>query len=234
LDHNIKPDKIWRIPNPVDLKVWRPMDRARAREELGLPHDMGIVIFHGRIAMHHKGIDVLLDAWERIRAGAMGQQLRLLIIGSGQDDVVLRERLKRSELSGVEWVNRFEHDRKVLRRYICAADISVLPSRIEGFPVAPLEAMACEVPIIGSDIPPFSDILENGTASGGLIVPREDASALADAILGLLENPSLRRELGLNARRNVETRFSVEMVGQQLDRMLSQRHPVGLSANSSG
>jgi starch synthase len=214
--------KIWRIPNPIDLELWRPIDRAEARQRLGVPLDSRIVVYHGRIEMHRKGLDVLLDAWERIRAGRPGQDERLLLIGSGHDDAWLRERLNRPELSGIHWVDHYELDREAMRRYLSAADLYVLPSRIEGFPVAPLEAMGCGLPVVGSDIPAMEDIITSVRGCGGLVVPRGDPAALAKAITGLLDRPQLCRALGRRARRNVEERFSIESVGRQLDEMLSQ------------
>ena len=214
--------KIWRIPNPIDLELWRPIGRVEARQGLGVPLDSRIVVCHGRIDMHRKGLDVLLEAWERVRAGRSDRDERLLLIGSGHDDEWLRERLSRPQLSGIHWVDRYELDREVMRRYLSAADLYVLPSRIEGFPVAPLEAMACGLPVIGSDIPAMANILERGGESGGVTVPREDPAALAEAIASLLDRPALCRALGRRARCNVEQRFSIESVGRQLDEMLSQ------------
>jgi starch synthase len=213
--------KIWRIPNPIDLELWRPMDRVEARRTLGVPLDSRIVVYHGRIDMHRKGLDVLLDAWERIRAGRPAQDERLLLIGSGHDDAWLRAQLDRPELSGIHWVDHYELDRKAMRRYLSAADLYVLPSRIEGFPVAPLEAMGCGLPVVGSDIPAMHDIIANVRDCGGLVVPRGDSVALAKAITGLLDRPQLCRALGRRARRNVEARFSIASVGRQLDEMLS-------------
>jgi starch synthase len=126
-------------------------------------------------------------------------------------------------MSGIQWVDRYELDRAAMRRYLSAADLYVLPSRMEGFPVAPLEAMACGLPIIGTDIPAMLDILEGGTASGGLIVPRENPHALAQAMLRLLEDPNLCRDLGRRARDNVEGRYSVPAVGRQLNDMLTRK-----------
>jgi glycosyltransferase involved in cell wall biosynthesis len=220
--YGISEDKIWRIPNPLDLDLWRPIDRDKARQALGLPVDSRIVIYHGRIEMHRKGLDVLLDAWERIRARRTAEDERLLLVGSGHDDAVLRERLSRLELSTIQWIDRYELDREAMRRYLSAADLYVLPSRIEGFPVAPLEAMACGLPVVGSDIPAMLEIIARGHDSGGLVVPREDPAALAEAIAGLLDRPGLCRTLGRCARRNVEERFSIESVGRQLDQMLSR------------
>jgi glycosyltransferase involved in cell wall biosynthesis len=219
--YSISAEKIWRIPNPLDLDLWRPMDRGEARRSVGLPPCSRIVICHGRIEIEYKGLDVLLDAWKRVRASAVGQNSILLMIGSGPDDAILRQRLECSEMSGVHWIDRYELDRTLMRRYLSAANVYVLASRREGFPVAPLEAMACGLPIIGTNIPAMQNILPHGTISGGLIVPLNDPSALAEAIKSLLEGPDLCRELGRNARRNVEERFSIESVGRQLDQMLS-------------
>jgi starch synthase len=171
--------------------------------------------------MWHKGLDVLLDAWERVRAHRIGGNATLFVIGSGHDHPKFRERLDRIGWSGVQWIDRYEIDRTAIRRYLSAADLYVLPSRSEGFPVAPLEAMACGLPIIGTDIPAMLDILKHGKVSGGLVVRREDPQDLADAISGLLANPDLCFDLGRNARRNVEEHYSIQRVGRQLDQMLS-------------
>jgi starch synthase len=225
--YGIRPEKIWRVPNPLDVDFWRPMDRGEARRSVGLPLEARIVVCHGRIEIDYKGLDILLDAWQQVRQSPAGQNAILLMIGSGPDDAILRQRLKCSEISGVHWVARYEFDRALMQRYLSSADAYVLASRREGFPVAPLEAMACGLPVIGTDIPAMRNILPHGTLSGGLIVPREDPTALAEAIQSLLENPDLRRELGQNARRNVEQHFSIGSVGRQLDAMLSQERSHG-------
>jgi starch synthase len=222
-NYRVEKEKVWLIPNPIDLALWQPMDRDQSRRALGLPVHRRVVIYHGRIDMRHKGLDVLLDAWDRVSANPIGRDAILLMIGAGRDDAILRERLQRSELSNVQWVDRYELDRTVMRRYLSAADFYVLPSRFEGFPVAPLEAMACGLPIIGTDIPAMSNILARGRASGGLLIRREDSRALADAITELISDPDLCRNLGRNARRNVEEHYSIETVGRCLDQMLSHR-----------
>jgi glycosyltransferase involved in cell wall biosynthesis len=224
LEHyRIDPIKIWRIHNPIDIELWRPMDREESRGRLGLPPQCRIVIYHGRIDIYRKGLDLLLQAWEQIEDQADRKDILLLIIGSGHDGAEFRQRLDTLALPSIRWIDRYETDRTIMRSYLSAADLYVLPSRNEGFPVAPLEAMACNLPVIGSDIPAMSNILAQGTASGGVIVPREDPRALAETIQRLLDNREFRRELGLSARRNVEARFSIESVGRQLNEMLSQR-----------
>jgi starch synthase len=224
LEHyRIDPKKIWRIQNPINIELWRPMDREESRRSLGFPLQSRIVIYHGRIDIYRKGLDLLLRAWEQIRDQADRQDLLLLIIGSGQDAAEFRQQLDALALPSIRWIDRYELDRTIMRRYLSAADLYVLPSRNEGFPVAPLEAMACGLPVVGSDIPAMSTIIGRGSGSGGLIVPREDTWALAEAIQRLLGDPELCRQLGRSARRNVEARFSIESVGGQLDQMLSRR-----------
>jgi hypothetical protein len=66
--------------------------------------------------MYRKGLDVLLEASEQIRAGPVSYDVRFLMIGSGHHEAVLRERLERAELSGVQWLHRYELDRTVMRR----------------------------------------------------------------------------------------------------------------------
>jgi glycosyltransferase involved in cell wall biosynthesis len=221
--YRVKSEKVWRIYNPVDLDLWQPMDRDEARQALGLPRHTRLIVYHGRIDMHRKGLDMLLQAWEQICGDYAAADVRLLMIGSGQDDAVLREQLQRPELRGIQWIDRYELDRSVMRRYLCAANISVLPSRLEGFPVAPLEAMACGLPVIGTDIPAMANILDRGCASGGIMIRQDDDRALAQAFRMLLNDPDLCRELGRKARRNVEERFSIESVGRQFDQMLTAR-----------
>ncbi len=71
-EYRVSPDKIARIPNPVDLTEWEPMPRAQVRETLGLPLTARIAISHGRIDIFRKGLDLLLDAWSNLRAAHPG------------------------------------------------------------------------------------------------------------------------------------------------------------------
>jgi starch synthase len=143
-------------------------------------------------------------------------ELRLLLIGTGSDSDILRERMNKMNLRGVIWKNEFIINRDTVRKYLNAADLYAFPSRHEGFPVAPIEAMACGLPVIASDIPGISDILEGGESAGGIIVPKDDLSSFVTQTSRLLTDESLRLELGKRARRRIETSFSLEIIGKQL------------------
>lgn len=214
--YSIPSTKLARIFNPIDVANWRAMERSEARLALGIPLDAAIVVYHGRIEIHRKGLDILMDAWVQILRDRPQRNLLLLLVGTGSDAKKLRDRIATMQLQGVLWVDEYVRDRTAIRRYLSAADVYTLPSRHEGFPVAPLEAMACDLPIVAADAPGVPDILENGEASGGLVVPRNNAAALALALGRFLDDEAWRREIGKHARQRVEDCFSLAAVGKQL------------------
>jgi glycosyltransferase involved in cell wall biosynthesis len=214
--HNLQPAKAAQIFNPVDLGMWRPADQAEARATLGLPSDTQIVVWHGRVEMYTKRLDVLLDAWEQVCCTRAGQNLLLLLIGVGQDTEKVRQRIAVLPTQNVLWVDKYVTDRTEIRHYLSAGDVYAFPSSYEGFPVAPIEAMACGLPLVAADASGVSDILEGGEASGGLLVPCGDVNAFARALGRILDNEAWRRELGKRARRRAKDFFSLEGVGRQL------------------
>ena len=208
--------KIRRLFNPVDLEGWAPTDRGESRKELGIPLEAGVAAWHGRLDYEVKGLDLLLDAWEGVCRERAGRELRLLLVGTGQHAEILRRRIAALPDANVIWKDEFVHDRALLRRCLAAADVYVFPSRHEGFPVAPVEAMACGLPVVASSAPGIADILDEDEESGGILVPPEDAPALGRAIGSLLDDERRRLALGKRARRRVEAAFSPEAIGREL------------------
>jgi glycosyltransferase involved in cell wall biosynthesis len=98
---------------------------------------------------------------------------------------------------------------QLAQRYRLAA-VVVMASRWENFPYALLEAMACGTPVVATRTGGLPEMVSDGV--NGILVSQQDAGGLADAICQLLENPELRSQMGANARRVAEERFSVERV----------------------
>ena len=101
-----------------------------------------------------------------------------------------------------------------MRRRLSAADLHVLASRHEGFPVAPLEAMACGLPTVLTNIPGSADVLAGG--GGGFVVPPEDPASLAEALGRLVDDHGVRARLGTQARARVGGEASIPAVGARL------------------
>jgi glycosyltransferase involved in cell wall biosynthesis len=226
--YEVPPRRLARILNPIDTDVWRPGDRDEARTGLEIPDHACVAVWHGRVALHKKGLDVLVDAWERVRSECADRELRLLLVGTGDDADRLARRLASAKDLGVHWDNRFLHDQEAVQRYLWAGDVYAFPSRYEGLPIALLEAMACGLPVVATEFEGVADILGRGEDSGGLLVPRDDSEALAAAIARLFRDGDRRLELGRRARRTAVERFSLEPTGERLRAFLR------LSPSTSG
>lgn len=214
-DHGVPVERIFGIPNPLDTNAWRPADRGAARRAAGLPETATIAICHTRIDVRRKGLDVMLDAWRRVVAAHPGRDLRLHLIGTGEGNAELARLIAEAPVPGLRWTG-YTTDRDAMRAELAVADLYLSASRNEGFAVAPLEAMACGLPVILSTAPGSAEILPRGEADGGLIVPAGDADTLAGTIGDLLADPSARARLAAAARARAETFVALPSVGRQL------------------
>lgn len=219
--YGVPPAKLAHIPNPIGTPP--QLDRGQARTRLDIDPDARVVVWHGRVQIELKGLDTLLESWRLVCQARPTVPLLLLLVGGGNDAKELRRMLGTSGLGNVRWVDRFVVDRDELWQYLAAADVATLPSRREAFAVAALEAMACGLPIVAAEVHGIPELLEGGEESGGIVVPPGDAGALAGALGHVLDDERLRQELGTRARRRVEQRFSLEMVGGQLRDFMASR-----------
>lgn len=222
--YHIHPDQVAQIFNPVNLSRERACDRPTARSTFGLPETAQVVVWHGRIDIAQKGLLTLLKAWEQLCRERSGRDLWLLLMGTGPDAQEFQQHLSALSMHNIQWINQYINDRALIRQFLSAGDVYAFASRYEGFPVAPIEAMACGLPLVATEVDGIPDILKNGKQSGGIVVPIDDGEALARALGQLLDDASLRLELGQHARKRVEESFSLEVVGQQLRDFLLPSH----------
>jgi glycosyltransferase involved in cell wall biosynthesis len=169
------------IPNAV-FPQRATTHRGVIRERLGLTPDVPVALCVARMEPQ-KRHDVLLDAWARVGGDAV-----LLLAGDGS----LRTQLVRrcAELGLTDTV-RFLGTRADVHDLLAAADVTVLTSDWEGMPVAVLESMAADRPVVATDVSGVRDVLAGG---GGLVVPRRDPVATAEALATLLFDPAARAE----------------------------------------
>jgi glycosyltransferase involved in cell wall biosynthesis len=183
----------------------------------GTPDGAPLVLCVGRLC-RQKGQDVLLRAWPAVRAAAPGA--RLVLVGDGPD----RPRLTAAAPEGVLLAGAVPDTRP----WLLAADLVVLPSRWEGMALAPLEAMACGVPVVLTDVSGARESLPPGHDRHGL-VPPDDPDALTAALTALLADPGLRNRLGREAQTHVraacDVRKTAAAVSGLYQDLLSQPHP---------
>jgi len=218
--YGVPASKIAAIPNPLDTSAWTGLSRHDARTRIGFPATSQVVVWHGRVDIRRKGLDVLLQAWRSVTHARPACDLKLLLVGSGNDNEKLSEMIAGLNLTSVVWVKEYVRDQTRLREYLSCADMYAFPSRHEGFPVAPLEAMACGLPLVAADAQGITDILRGGEQAGGLVVPREDPDSMASALGRLLDDSALRINLGRCARERVRMEFSLNAVGSGLKEFL--------------
>ncbi len=216
--HDVDPARVAHIFNPMDVRGWTTQDAEReaTRRSLGIAPGERVAVWHGRVEMWRKGLDVLMDAWDIVAGMAHPAPIRLLLVGSGSDAGELARVLAVRNAAPVTWVDEFVLDREAIRRYLSAGDVFVFPSRHEGFPVAPIEAMATGLPVVAAAAAGVSDIFDDGEGSGALVVPTDDPPALAMALSRVLDDVQLGHALGAHGRARAEARFDLASVGAQL------------------
>jgi GalNAc-alpha-(1->4)-GalNAc-alpha-(1->3)-diNAcBac-PP-undecaprenol alpha-1,4-N-acetyl-D-galactosaminyltransferase len=197
------------IPNPVIKTASRCLRRAPTAKKI-----VGV----GRL-VDHKGFDLLLRAFGQIRSSFPDWQL--VIWGEGIERPAL-ERLARD--FGIERQVSFPGQTTDVYERIREAELFVLSSRLEGFPNALCEAMACGVPAISFDLPAPREIIEHEVS--GLLVPAEDCDALAKAMARLMQDESERERFAEQASAIVH-RYSLDRIMRDWESLFSRVGAVG-------
>jgi glycosyltransferase involved in cell wall biosynthesis len=188
--------RIHLIPNAFD-GASAVVERATARERLGLPKDELTIGWVGRLSAE-KGPDVFIDAIPLLSQPFPAAA----IVGGGPDEPALRERAARH---GVDERMRWLGVVPGAGALLGAFDILVLSSRTEGIPIVLLEAAAAEVPIVATRVGGVASMFPDGEV---LLVPPDDPRALAAAIDAVRSEPEAARERAMAARRRVERHFA--------------------------
>ncbi len=194
------------------------VDGSAIRRELGLtPQDFLITQVGIR---SWKGNDDLLDA--AVRVSSVAPQARLLFVGARRPES-LYEKARGGGLDGLVHVFNYREDiPEILAASDCCVDASYSGLGLTG---ALREALAVETPVIGTDIEGNPELIREGET--GLLVPRRNPEALAQAILRIMENPVKAKEMARAGRKRVEALFSTRVKVQRTEalyaRLLTER-----------
>jgi D-inositol-3-phosphate glycosyltransferase len=216
--------KITVVPAGVDTDLFYPRNKAKVRQELGLPDlDTPILLFVGRIE-RLKGIDTLLEAVAVVSRTCTGRNLKALIVGGGgqteEENAELRRIVQLHRDLNLEDQVEFvgSKPQEMLPLYYAAADITVMPSHYESFGLVAVESMASGTPVIASNVGGLSFTVLDGET--GYLVEEENHFMLAERVHTLLKNPELRDKLGEQAARHA-LRYSWETIADQLSHVYS-------------
>jgi glycosyltransferase involved in cell wall biosynthesis len=208
----IPEEKIVVISNPVSPcnNLWEQADSAF----LSLFDDrrQRTIVSMGRLS-HQKGFDLLLRAFAELTDSF--PEWRVVIFGEGNERDRLTCLARDLHVADKVFLPGRVKDAAFL---LMQADLFVMPSRYEGFPNALCEAMACGLPVISFDCPSGPrEIISDGI--DGILVPPEDANALAESIAKLIGDVEQRRMLSQNAKRVTE-RFGLSRVMDKWEQVI--------------
>jgi glycosyltransferase involved in cell wall biosynthesis len=194
------------IPNAIDTNVWQPVNKVLARQLLGLPLDVPLLLFGaiGGANDPRKGFDLLQAALVQLRGQLPG--LELVVFGQMTPKTPVNLGFP------VHYTGHL-HDDVSLRLHYCAADLTVVPSRQEAFGQTASESHACGTPVVAFNATGLSDIVEQRKT--GYLAKAFDPADLAFGITWVLNDSERQIKLGQSARARAVKLWSYETVASQ-------------------
>jgi glycosyltransferase involved in cell wall biosynthesis len=205
-------DRIRVIPNGIDGALFRPGSRLEARHRLGLPPDRPIIVSVGGLTQR-KGHHRVLAAMQSLVADRPNLLLAIVGGGSSEGDVGASLRRLTAELGldgHVLLAGPQPHER--IATWLQAANLFCLATANEGRPNAVLEALACGLPVVTTDVGGVAEIVRPGL--DGFLVPLGDAGALVTALGTALDHPWDRDSMTAHASRRTWTRAAEEVYAE--------------------
>jgi len=216
IEYGVDERKITILPNSVDIKKFKVMERDPQLEDNLELYDKVVVGYIGSF-VEYEGIDLLLEAVASIRS-EVGEYLCVLLVGDGQVFDELREMAKFLGIDDIViFTGRVSHDE--VQQYYSLVDIMTFPRKGRRVcelvsPLKPFEAMAMQKAVIASNVRALSEIVENGVT--GLLHEKDDYESLADCIKRLVLDNRMRESLAKAGREWVVENRSSEAVAKRV------------------
>lgn len=207
-------DKIAVLPNSVDLSLFEPLD-APEYQAVGLDSlyaETTNILFVHKLC-EQKGTPYLIEAFESLQS--KHDDLRLILVGESRLETSLERRIETND--AIQWLE-FVPFEEMVHLYNCA-DLTVLPSvtmvnNEEQFGMSVLEAMACGVPSVVTDVGGIPSVVDEDATA--LVVDERDAAQLEAGIEKLILSPGRRSQMGANARERAVSVFGSEIISESL------------------
>jgi glycosyltransferase involved in cell wall biosynthesis len=194
------------IPNPLDRTIFRPQDKATARQQFNLPLDAPVLLFGslGTDPSGRKGFDLLIQSLRII--SERRTDIHLAVFGQPKPEQ------SPDFPFPVHWLGRIDDESKLASLY-SAADVMVVPSRMDNAPQTATEAVACGCPVVGFRVGGLAEIVEHGRT--GFLAENLDPHTLTVGISNLLRPEADRQESGFLATAKAQSLWTASKVGQQ-------------------
>ncbi len=199
--------KVVVIENGVDIERFSPGVRTSGSEPAG-PVRVGLVA----ALRPEKNVAMLLRVAKRLRE--TGVPAQFVIVGDGPERTRLHRLAKEAALEECVQFLGFRADVAELYRTL---DIVVLTSRFEVLPCSLMEAMASGLPVVATNVGAVADLVEDGKT--GFLTPPNDVDAFSSRLAQLIQDESLRQRMGRQARKRIESRFTVERMTKRFERL---------------
>jgi len=212
------PEKVEVLHNGVDINRFSPLTgvKGEMREKLGISEDAPVVLTVRRL-VYKNGIDTLIESAKN--AVKKNPKLVFIAVGRGPDFEEVREKIRQLGMQKNFRLTGFVSDEE-LPLYYNAADFFVLPSKSgEGLPLVALEAMACGLPVIATNVGGTSEVMNEDY---GKLVPPNSPDSLAEAIVEFSRKDLSGLRKGL--RTMIEQKYSwdtnVEKLGEIYEELI--------------
>lgn len=197
------------IPNFVNCDVFHPQDKDAHRGDFAAQGEK--ILVHLSNFRPVKRITDVVEIFARVRKEVPA---RLLMIGDGP------------ERTAAEWLARdkeltedvlFLGKQNQVQNLLCCADVALLPSDLESFGLAALEAMACAVPCVCSNVGGLPEVIDDGVE--GFLVPPRDVDTMAARALDIINNPNLQKQMGEAGRKRALSQFCASKIIPQYEHL---------------
>jgi glycosyltransferase involved in cell wall biosynthesis len=207
----IQKEKVTIIGNGVDLDEFTPQLKGTTsvRESLSLSPSCKVIGMVARLS-HHKNHRVLLEAMPYVID--KHPDTYLILVGNGSQRTNLK---KLTSALKIEKNVIFLGHRRDIAQILPMFDIFVLSTKVEGFGISLVEALAMEKPCIATNTGGISDIISDGV--NGILVPKDNHFSLAKAILKLIDDESFAYRLGQNGRKTAMARFDIKNIVKKIE-----------------
>ena len=200
----LKDMRIEVIPNGLDTKQYKPIQKSVARAILGLPEDKQLILFGAMSATSdpRKGFNFLQSALQNLSQSGWRERAELVVFGASEPKNHLELGFKS------HYLGRLNDDISLSLVY-AAADVFIAPSVQDNLPNTVMESLACGTPCVAFDIGGMPDMIDH--QKNGYLAKPFDVEDLARGIAWVLKDEERLRNLGVNGRQKIEQNFTLEI-----------------------